>query len=71
MKRLSSTTTPTERMEYQNITKIGYDEWLAAIDAEVEAMISCVCRFPNFAPGVCMLCGRKENLGKEAQEKCQ
>ena len=46
----------------------GNDEWLAAIDAEVEAMVHCVCKWPNFAPGVCMLCGRKENLGKEAQK---
>ena len=40
------------------------DEWLAAIDAEVEAMVHCVCKWPNFAPGVCMLCGRKENPPK-------
>ena len=43
--------------------------WLKAIDAEVEAMVCCVCKWPNFAPGVCMLCGRKENLGKEAHQQ--
>ena len=38
----------------------GYEEWLKEIDTEIEAMVCCVCRWPNFAPGVCMLCGRKE-----------
>ena len=42
------------------IRQTTYDKWLEAIDAEVEAMVHCVCKWPNFAPGVCMLCGRKE-----------